>query len=198
MECKRIMKTKSMILVGVLIIALVAMAAPVMGSETASTTVSGSITKTVSLSALSSTTSINLGAGAGSPTAEATFTADENCVGFISAVDDYGTYNRRTVESGVRGYMSNYSTAGSDYVNTAPFTRLEKKISLLGSDNSPLSNAGIISDLSVSTPLYTFTGPGTATTTKITFTQELDHTKDLALPTNYQYQIPVILTIACS
>jgi len=188
------MKTKSLVLFGVLIIALAAMAVPVMAADSgsATTAVSGTISKSVTITSLGGTTSIDLSAGTGSPTAAATFDASENCAGYITAVDDYATYGKPATSA---GFMSNYS-AGSFVA--APVTHLNSLISVLGTTKAPFTTAGSAGDLSTASNIFTFSSIGSATGITMTFTQPLSSSLDVALPGSNSYRIPVLVTIACA
>ena len=193
------MKTKTLVLLGVLIIALAAMAMPVMAATAnAATAVEGTLAKTVTLTATGSgTTAITL-ASTGTATATATtLHATENCIGSITAVDDMTTVESVAKPLSTAGYMANWTGTTWSQEPTTP-TKLAALMTLEGATgHAPFTKATKISSLASAGDVYTFTTGGEDAALPLTFSQDTT-LADMALPTGNSYRIPIAFVITCT
>jgi hypothetical protein len=188
------MKTKTLILVGVLIIALAAMAAPVMAATDAPTAVYGTIQKTVSITASNTEQTIVLTPGSTTQATGVTLNANENCAGYIQAVDDYAA---NTKDEATAGYMTNYTGSAYSAVPVGALTKLSAKIALAGTTTGVFTQAAQATDLATAKQVYTFTTTGTEAALPLTFSQAVHATNDVTLPGSNSYRIPIKFSIAC-
>ena len=182
------MKTKSLVLIGVLIIALAAMAMPVMAESTLNddTAVYGTLAKTVTITAASDTKEITLTPGS-ETSITTTLDVSENCAGTLKAVDTLAA----TDKTGSPGYMADYLTG------TYTATHLNSRIKVSGTTADPFTAAAEATDLSGAKDIYTFTTGGANAALGITFKQTTALT-DTVLDGGHTYRIPITFTIACT
>ena len=194
------MKTKLLLIVGFLIIACAVMVAPVAAVEaSAGTAVSGTLAKTVTLTASSATGSITLTPGAETSLSTISLSASQNCAGAITAVDAMTP----SKNDGTAGYMTNY-TAGGAYPDCTDGilcpvgnTKLTAKMKLVGTTAGVYSQAAGITDLSTAKTVYTISGGGSDGTLGLAFSQ-LTALTDPVLPGTNSYRIPVSFVISCT
>jgi methionine-rich copper-binding protein CopC len=183
------MKAKVWIMVGVLIIALAAMVAPVMAaSPTADTVVSGNPASYVDITVSSATISMTLTPSITNHYTTATLGATANGPTTIKATDA-GTNSKPSA-----GYMVNCTTSG----NTWSTDKLGSKMTISGT-NVGVFTASTVADLGDLTPETLYTGSGEADTQSLalSFNQAVT-VADPILPSGYTYKLPVTFTIAAS
>lgn len=184
------MKTKSLVLIGVMIIALAAMAMPVMAADTA---VYGTLSKTISISTTEAEKPITLTPGSETSTT-VNFLVTQNCVGDIKVYDTMGETGK--VES-TDGYMADYYSAAYEAGGTKLFTKMH----VGGTDTGGIYDAPAtdLTDISfaVKPVLYTISSGGTAAALPVIFKQTTTLT-DTVLGTDHTYRIPVTVAAACT
>ncbi|MFA4850489.1 MAG: hypothetical protein WC626_12245 [Methanoregula sp.] len=190
------MKIKSLTIVGILIIAFAAMAAPVMAASTGSdySVITGNPTLYVSIALAGGTHEITLTPGTTTPYAGATLTVSNNGPCVISALDTMTDEHAGAKTADTGGYMVNYSTVSGTYAT--PATQLNSKMKLTGTVGTTAFTESDINTLSASAqPLFTSTGVNTAGVLTPSFEQAVANT-DKIVPANYIYRIPITFSIA--
>ena len=192
------MKVKILIIAGLLALVCMVMVAPVMASDAyASTSVSGTVTKVVSLTTSSGAETITLTPGSTTHVSTVTLSASQNCAGTIAAKDALSS----SKPSSTAGYMANYSTSSSTFDTAiSPATQLTDKVALSGTTSGVYAAAAQITDLSQTSPastLYTVSGGGSNSALGLDFSQRTEYA-DSILPNGYVYEIPVEFDYTCS
>ena len=178
------MKTRQLVIVGILIIAIVAMIAPVMSADT--TAVSGNPTAYVVLAVSSETISMTLTPGGTVHDTTAHLTVSSNCPYTIAAKD------AMTESKPSAGYMVNYT--GTEYKTD----KLAATMGISGTESSPVTTTAIAPLTAANQVLYTSTGGvQTAKELALSFDQAVAIT-DPRLPAGHSYKIPVTFTITGS
>ena len=182
------MKTKSLILIAVLIIAFAAMAAPVMAADASDVTVvSGNPTASVALTVSSATAAITLTPGTTVPYTALELTATSNGPATIKV------YDTMTGSKATAGYMENRTAADvwqGDKL-TAPLKI--KGAASIGKFTGQTTAFSIVG--TPGTTLYTEAGPDTQTLTTSLEQAVAAPPADPLLPGTNTYQIPLTFTI---
>jgi hypothetical protein len=178
------MKTRLLVIVGIMIIAFAAMVAPVMAGLTDTTAVYGNPTAYVSVTVSGPAALMTLAATGANSDTSMHLDAITNCPATITAVDAMSN------GKGSAGYMVNVTTAG----NTYSADKLGAKMQISGAD-AGVFTATTADDLAT-TPhlLYTASGATATQELALSFDQTTSYS-DPRLPSGYSYRIPVTFTI---
>jgi hypothetical protein len=187
------MKTKILVIVGILIIALAAMVAPVMALDSGSATIDGNPARIIAVTVTGDITGWNL-ATIGENTAPSTakLTVSSNSPGWLVKVSDAMTGK----PAGTVGKMVNATSVGA-YIPT-PLTYLNQALVLSSTSPTGITGATDVTLVGgagavIETGASDATGAGTFTDTPITMKQTIGYT-DVVLPSTNIYKIVVTFT----
>ncbi|MGB8219998.1 MAG: hypothetical protein WCE46_06395 [Methanoregula sp.] len=189
------MKTKLLIIAGLLVIAFAVMITPVMAGNTATVTANPSKVISVTVNggitnwALDPTNSPKIDAS------DVTLTVSSNDPGWTVAVKDALDQDTGSNSKPNAGYLVDYNTNtnlwGTTHLGSPLKVESASVTGITGNPGSPviLSNT----DQTIETGASDSTGTGTFTTTPLTFTQPVAYT-DQVLGSNHVYRIIVTFT----
>jgi len=180
------MKTKALVLIGILIIAFAAMVAPVMAATTA--TITGNPDKTITVTVTGGITNWALAQGLNTDSTNVKLTVESNSPGWVVAAKDALDGSKPSA-----GKMVDYSTDTETYNTLALGSEV-----VIGGATSATHYAGSEitlsgSDQTIVTGDSASTAAGTFTDTAVTVKQTVAIT-DSVLPTNHVYRIIVTMT----
>jgi hypothetical protein len=188
------MKTKVLILVGILIIAFAAVVAPAMAAGTGIATITGNPAKTISLTVNGGTIGLNLDPTAPQPITDsttATLDVSSNSPGWTVSVKDALDGSKPSA-----GKMVNYTTASSTYGTLALGSALNVgSASYVSAPNGFVGTSHDLtgSDQAIETGASDTTAANSFTATALTFKQTVVIT-DPVLPSGQVYRIIVTFT----
>lgn len=186
------MKTKALVLIGILIIAFAAMVAPVMAAESGTTTITGNPAKTMAVTVtggisnwvLDPTTSPKV------DSSSVTLSVSSNSPGWVVSVKD-GMEGSKT--AGSEGKMAEYITGTSSYSTLVLGTAMEvisaSHAGFTGQDVATLSGT----DQAIESGASDYTAANTFSNTALTFKQPVAIT-DSVLPSGHVYRIMITFT----
>ena len=182
------MKTKSMILVGVLIIALAAMAAPVMAADSTTATVAGNAEATIDVSVEGTLTAWTLTPPSVTDSTSVDLVVKANTAGWHVAVVDAMGDGKQVAA----GRMQEAVSAAGAYVADAGSMDAALVISAPGGVNGAGAAVGDVT-LSGAAANYIVNGASATSTYDgdLTFTQAVSYTGDPVLADNHVYKIVV-------
>lgn len=191
------MKTKTLVLIGVLIIALAAMAMPVMADDTADISLTGNPTATVTVDTSGTLDAWELTPHATNPSTSGavSLTISSNCP-FTIKVYDALTDDK---PAATVGYMSEVTIATGDYVTESQKTLTNKLAiytdntnGITGSDVTSIPVAGSAATLWA----YSGTGGFASQSLPMTFSQLVPFTDARLDGTTKTYRIPLVFSMA--
>jgi len=184
------MKTKLLIIAGLLVIAFVVMITPVMADTTGTTAVTGNPSLYVAIQLNQSSINLPLDPNSGSAATNGTLGITVSANGpFSVTVADNGAVKGRTATS---GYMSNFTGSSYDLVATHLNSALGLTGTTTGTTNAEVISTPISAD---GDTLYSGTAPVTdQLLTPNTISQNVAN-NDLVLPPGSTYRIDLLFTI---